>query len=142
MGKITDERLEEIRDEIWGDEQRTEESIMAAELLQLRADALVSQQFQSDVLMPLFDKLEQAGYSGTWSQKVDAVCELAGLKQANLAYKNGIHQGRIDAFMLVEGALYKNRHKDNVNKMLDMVEVMLREENKRSILPLESEGTK
>ena len=112
------------------------------ELADLRADALVSQQFQSDVLMPLFDKLEQAGYSGTWSQKVDAVCELAGLKQANLAYKNGIHQGRIDAFMLVEGALYKNRHKDNVNKMLDMVEVMLREENKRSILPLESEGTK
>jgi len=45
------------------------------ELADLRADALVSQEFQTDVLMPLFDQLEQAGYAGTWSQKVAAAID-------------------------------------------------------------------
>ena len=74
--RISDERLEEIADEVWGDEQRTEESVMATELLTLRADAETSQRHNDDVMSPLFDQLEQAGYTGTWSQKVAQVCEL------------------------------------------------------------------
>jgi hypothetical protein len=42
-------------------------------ITELEADATISQEFQTDVLSPLFDQLEQAGYAGTWSQKVAAV---------------------------------------------------------------------
>ena len=40
------------------------------ELLALRADAKVSQEFNQDVLSPLYDQMLQAGYTGTWSEMV------------------------------------------------------------------------
>jgi hypothetical protein len=92
MEKLSDERLISIRDdgEAGGTFSAADVLSMIGEIIysrkriaellnayyKLEADALVSQEFQSDVLMPLFDQLEQAGYAGTWSQKVDAVLAL------------------------------------------------------------------
>lgn len=42
----------------------------------MASDAIVSREFQSDVMSPLFDQMEQAGYTGTWSEKVRQACEL------------------------------------------------------------------
>jgi len=71
--KISDEQLKGLITDYSGDEGSMWPAEICTELLQLRADALVSQQFQSNVLMPLFDDLEQAGYAGNWTEKVAAV---------------------------------------------------------------------
>jgi hypothetical protein len=92
MEKLSDERLTSIRNdgESGGTFAAADVLSMIGEIIysrkriaellnayrKLEADARVSQEFQRDVLMPLFDQLEKAGFSGTWSQKVDAVIAL------------------------------------------------------------------
>ncbi len=89
MEKISDERLISIRNDGESGGTFADADVLSmigeiiysrkriAELLnayrKLEADARISQEFQTDVLAPLFDQLERAGYAGTWSQKVAAV---------------------------------------------------------------------
>jgi hypothetical protein len=89
MEKLSDERLISIRNdgEAGGTFAAADVLSMIGEIIysrkriaellnayyKLEADARISQEFQRDVLMPLFDQLEKAGFSGMWSQKVAAV---------------------------------------------------------------------
>ena len=50
---------------------------MARELLDLRQNAETSQNHNDAVMSPLFDQMEAAGYTGTWTEKVRQACELA-----------------------------------------------------------------
>ena len=71
MEQISDEELKVIIEhDDWYDEDYQK---LATELLQLRADALVSQNHNSAVSDRIYKQLQDAGYHGTLSEMVDAV---------------------------------------------------------------------
>jgi hypothetical protein len=76
--KMSNELLKDISKRTWGiagNSTPTEEALMAAEILELRADAETSQNHNAGVIDRIVEQLREAGYTGTLSDMVDQACD-------------------------------------------------------------------
>jgi hypothetical protein len=68
-----------------------------------RADAKDSQEWNTDVIMPLYDQLTAAGYTGTLSEMVGQACAL----------KEQVKELSNSRFVLIQGLVDIRRHYEN-----------------------------